>query len=167
MADITISVRDAQGNEYRVALSDDRVTVNDVELHAEQIDGATVRLQAPETANGHERARQTLAYAVAAGAVQWVFLNGEVHRFEVDQPDGRRKRGTLATGSLTAPMPATVRRIEVKPGQAVRRGDVLIVLEAMKMELPVRATADGTVARLNCREGELVQPGQELAELQP
>ena len=64
-------------------------------------------------------------------------------------------------------MPATVRRIEVKPGQAVRRGDVLIVLEAMKMELPVRATADGTVARLNCREGELVQPGQELAELQP
>jgi biotin carboxyl carrier protein len=64
-------------------------------------------------------------------------------------------------------MPATVRRIEVKPGQAVRRGDVLIVLEAMKMELPVRAPADGTIARVNCREGELVQPGQELAELQP
>ena len=40
-------------------------------------------------------------------------------------------------------MPATVRRIEVKPGQAVRRGDVLIVLEAMKMELPVRATVTG------------------------
>jgi biotin carboxyl carrier protein len=64
-------------------------------------------------------------------------------------------------------MPATVRRIEAKPGQAVRRGDVLIVLEAMKMELPVRAPADGTIARVNCREGELVQPGQELAELQP
>jgi biotin carboxyl carrier protein len=167
MPDRTIGVRDGHGNEYRIAISDDRVTVNDVELHAEQIDGATVRLQTPGTANGHERARQTLAYAVAAGAVQWVFLNGEVYRFEVDQPDGRGKRSLLATGSLTAPMPATVRRIEVKPGQAVRRGDVLIVLEAMKMELPVRATADGTVARLNCREGELVQPGQELAELQP
>jgi biotin carboxyl carrier protein len=44
---------------------------------------------------------------------------------------------------------------------------VLIVLEAMKMELPVRAPTDGTIARVNCREGELVQPGQELAELQP
>jgi biotin carboxyl carrier protein len=43
----------------------------------------------------------------------------------------------------------------------------LIVLEAMKMELPVRAPADGTIARVNCREGELVQPGQELAELAP
>jgi len=168
MAD-TISVRDAQGTEYRIAISGGRVTVNDVEVRAEQIDGATVRFQAPGTDSGHEmRARQTLAYVVAAAGIQWVSLNGEVYRFEADQPmPGRRRRSALATGSLTAPMPATVRRIEVKPGQAVRRGDVLIVLEAMKMELPVRATADGTVARLNCREGELVQPGQELAELQP
>ena len=165
MADSTISVRDAQGTEYRIALSGERVTVNDVELLVEQIDGATVRFKAGGEGT---HAHQTLAYAVAAGSIQWVFLNGEVYRFEADQAArGRRTRSALATGSLTAPMPATVRRIEVKPGQVVHRGDVLIVLEAMKMELPVRATADGTVARLNCREGELVQPGQELAELQP
>jgi acetyl/propionyl-CoA carboxylase alpha subunit len=168
MAGGTISVRDAQGTEYRIAISEGRVTVNDVELHAEQIDDATVRLQAPETADDNGTgARQALAYAVAAGGIQWVFVNGEVYRFEADQPGGRRKRTGSATGSLTAPMPATVRRIEVKPGQAVRRGELLIVLEAMKMELPVRAPADGTVARVNCREGDLVQPGQELAELQP
>jgi biotin carboxyl carrier protein len=64
-------------------------------------------------------------------------------------------------------MPATVRKIAGAAGDAVHRGEVLIVLEAMKMELPVRAPADGTIARVNCREGELVQPGQELAELQP
>jgi biotin carboxyl carrier protein len=165
MADSTISVRDAHGIEYRIDISGERVTVNDVELRAEHIDSATVRFEA----GGEEtRAPQILAYAVAAGGIQWVFLNGEVYRFEADQAvPGRRRRSALATGSLTAPMPATVRRIEVKPGQVVHRGDVLIVLEAMKMELPVRATADGTVARLNCREGELVQPGQELAELHP
>ena len=170
MADSTISLRDARGTEYRVAVAGDRVTVNDLELRAEQIDSATVRFQAaPRIDSGRPMsARQTIAYAIAAGAVQWVFLNGEVYRFEADQGvPGRRRRGALAAGPLTAPMPATVRRIEVKPGQAVRRGDVLIVLEAMKMELPVRATADGTIARLNCREGDLVQPGQELAELQP
>ena len=169
MPDTTIAVRDAEGIEYRIAISGERVTVNEVEVGAQQVDGATVRFRSPGTRRGEETGgHQTLAYAVADGGIQWVFLNGEIYRFELDQAvPGRRRRSALATGSLTAPMPATVRRIEVKPGQAVRRGDVLIVLEAMKMELPVRATADGTVARLNCREGELVQPGQELAELQP
>ncbi len=168
MAERAVSLRDGNGTEYRIVISDGRVTVNDVELHAEQIDSATVWLRPAESRDGSERgARQALAYAVASGGVHWVFLDGEVYRFEADQMAGRRKRSASAAGSLTAPMPATVRRIEAKPGQAVRRGDVLIVLEAMKMELPVRAPADGTIARVNCREGELVQPGQELAELQP
>jgi biotin carboxyl carrier protein len=165
MADQTVSLRDAKGTEYRIVISEGRVTVNDVELHVDQIDSATVCLRpANEVGPG---ARQTLAYMAASAGVHWVFVNGEVYRFEADQTGGRRKRSASTAGSLTAPMPATVRRIEAKPGQAVRRGDVLIVLEAMKMELPVRAPADGTIARVNCREGELVQPGQELAELQP
>ena len=168
MAERIVSLRDAKGTEYRIVIADGRVTVNDVELRAEQIDSATVWLRPVESRDGRQGGtRQTLAYAVAAGGVHWVFLDGEVYRFEADQMAGRRKRSAAAAGSLTAPMPATVRRIEAKPGQAVRRGDVLIVLEAMKMELPVRAPADGTVARVNCREGDLVQPGQELAELQP
>ena len=64
-------------------------------------------------------------------------------------------------------MPATVRQVVVSPGARVQQGDVLLVLEAMKMELPVRAPGDGTVAAVNCREGELVQAGQELIELEP
>ena len=168
MPERIVSVRDANGTEYRIVISNERVTVNDVELRAEQIDSAAVWLRRAESSDGSERgARQTLAYAVVSGGVHWVFLGGEVYRFEADQMAGRRKRSASTAGSLTAPMPATVRRIEAKPGQAVRRGDVLIVLEAMKMELPVRAPADGTIARVNCREGDLVQPGQELAELQP
>jgi biotin carboxyl carrier protein len=163
MADRTVSLRDAQGTEYRVVISEGRVTASEVEFRFEQIASATVWLR-PVDDNS---APQTLAYTVASGGVHWVFVNGEVLRFDSEQTGGRRKRSAATAGSLTAPMPATVRRIEVNPGQAVRRGDVLIVLEAMKMELPVRAPADGTIARVNCREGELVQPGQELAELQP
>lgn len=163
MADRTVSLRDAQGTEYRVVISEGRVTAREVEFRFEQIASATVWLR-PVDDNS---APQTLAYTVASGGVHWVFVNGEVFRFDAEQTGGRRKRSAATAGSLTAPMPATVRRIEVNPGQAVRRGDVLIVLEAMKMELPVRAPADGTIARVNCREGELVQPGQELAELQP
>jgi acetyl/propionyl-CoA carboxylase alpha subunit len=165
MADHTVSLRDAQGTEYRIVISEGRVTASEAVFRVERIDSATVWLR-PADENG-SGAPQTLAYTVASGGAHWVFVNGEVYRFDAEQTGGRRKRSAAASGSLTAPMPATVRRIEATAGQAVRRGDVLIVLEAMKMELPVRAPADGTIARVNCREGELVQPGQELAELQP
>jgi biotin carboxyl carrier protein len=63
-------------------------------------------------------------------------------------------------------MPGTVIRINVVAGAVVKRGDTLIVLEAMKMELPVRAPADGIVKTVSCREGELVQPGAALVELE-
>jgi len=62
-------------------------------------------------------------------------------------------------------MPATVRAIEVAVGDRVNRGATLIVLEAMKMELPIKAPADGTVVSVACRVGELVQPGVPLVEL--
>ncbi len=62
-------------------------------------------------------------------------------------------------------MPATVTQVHVSPGQPVKAGDVLITLEAMKMELPIRATVDATVAAVHCRTGEMVQPGSPLVEL--
>jgi biotin carboxyl carrier protein len=62
-------------------------------------------------------------------------------------------------------MPATVRAIHVAPGDRVARGDTLVVLEAMKMELPLKAPADGTVASVACEVGELVQPGIPLVAL--
>jgi 3-methylcrotonyl-CoA carboxylase alpha subunit len=81
---------------------------------------------------------------------------------------GRRSRaGTeVGAGAVTAPMPATVLRINVKPGDAVKKGDVLVLLEAMKMELPVRATDAGVVAAIRCREGELVDADAVLLEWQ-
>lgn len=62
-------------------------------------------------------------------------------------------------------MPATVVSVEVAPGAAVRHGDTLIILEAMKMELPIRATADGIVKAVHCKAGDLVQPGVALIEM--
>lgn len=62
-------------------------------------------------------------------------------------------------------MPATVVSIEVKPGQQVSRGDVLVRLEAMKMELAIKAPREATIASVACRAGEFVQPGKPLVEL--
>jgi 3-methylcrotonyl-CoA carboxylase alpha subunit len=62
-------------------------------------------------------------------------------------------------------MPATVIKVLVAPGSVVKKGDTVIVLEAMKMELPIRAPGDATVTAVHCREGELVQPDTVLIEL--
>jgi 3-methylcrotonyl-CoA carboxylase alpha subunit len=61
-------------------------------------------------------------------------------------------------------MPATVLRIQTSPGAVVKKGETLLVLEAMKMELPLRAPQDGTIAAVHCSEGQLVQPGVSLVE---
>jgi biotin carboxyl carrier protein len=62
-------------------------------------------------------------------------------------------------------MPATVVRVQATAGDRVSRGDVLIVLEAMKMELPIKAPFEGVISAVNCRAGELVQPGVGLIEI--
>src|SRR5262249_48652003 len=76
----------------------------------------------------------------------------------------RHRASASASGALTAPMPATIIKVHVGPGDAVKKGDTLLVLEAMKMELPIRATGDGVVASVCCKEGELVQADARLIE---
>jgi biotin carboxyl carrier protein len=106
---------------------------------------------------------QSTAYAVADGARTWVFLNGATYLIE---PSRRgRRTGTDDAAALSAPMPATVTQIHVVVGQPVTSGDLLITLEAMKMELPIRATTNAVVKRIDCQVGELVQPGAALIEL--
>ena len=102
-------------------------------------------------------------YAVAAGATTWVFHNGVTYEVVADAP--ARARRAAPAGSLTAPMPATVVHVKVAAGDMVRRGDILIVLEAMKMELPVRASGDGRVTAVHCEPGQLVQPDTSLIDI--
>ena len=110
-------------------------------------------------------ARRTIAFAVA-GRDTWVFLDGRSYVVS-DTPDGSPRRSrTDEQGALTAPMPATVLTIHVATGQPVKRNDVLMVLEAMKMELPVRSPRDGVVKAIRCEAGALVQPGTTLLELE-
>jgi acetyl-CoA carboxylase biotin carboxylase subunit len=78
-----------------------------------------------------------------------------------------RARVRARADDMAAPMPATVIKILVEPGTRVAKGDLIVLLEAMKMELPIKASRDGVVRALRCRPGELVQPGVSLVELEP
>jgi 3-methylcrotonyl-CoA carboxylase alpha subunit len=109
--------------------------------------------------------RQDVVYVAGAEADQWAFCNGRVFRVRRTAGPARAVaefRG--AVGPVTAPMPGTIRKVFVAPGQRVGAGEPLLVLEAMKMELPLRAADDATVAAVCCREGELVQAGAVLIE---
>lgn len=72
-----------------------------------------------------------------------------------------------AQGSVVvkAPMPGTVVNVVVSAGQAVKAGDDLVFIEAMKMETPVKAPQDGTVATVDVAKGELVDSGKVLVTL--
>jgi 3-methylcrotonyl-CoA carboxylase alpha subunit len=87
-----------------------------------------------------------------------------VQAAKAQAPAARRRASTSAGRSVIAPMPATVITVQVKPGDAVKKGDVVVVLEAMKMELPLRALGDGVVSAVRCRQGDLVQSDATLVE---
>lgn len=116
--------------------------------------------------NGRYRVNGRVAYAVSDAGTAWVFIDGRT--FVIEERDGNARGRVHATDdqvSLSAPMPATVIAIKAVPGQDVAAGDLLVLLEAMKMEMPIKAPRAGRVKSLACREGELVQPGVPLLEL--
>lgn len=65
-------------------------------------------------------------------------------------------------GSVTSPMPGTILDIKVAEGASVSKGDVLLILEAMKMENEIKAPADGTVASIDVAKGASVNTGDVL-----
>ncbi|HEY0400112.1 MAG TPA: biotin/lipoyl-containing protein, partial [Acidimicrobiia bacterium] len=105
------------------------------------------------------------AAAVATPGLVQVFWAGQPYEF----PLGIRPRLVDAEGGpaqLGAPMPGTVIAVKVAAGDAVERGQTLVVVEAMKMELEVKAPADGTVSAVLCVAGEAVKKGQPLVALE-
>ena len=66
---------------------------------------------------------------------------------------------------ITSPMPGTILDVKVSVGQSVKKGDVICVLEAMKMENDIPATQDGVVASINTQKGASVNAGDVLATL--
>jgi len=70
-----------------------------------------------------------------------------------------------AEGSLSAPMPGTVLEVHVKEGQRVRKGQTLVVLEAMKMEHRIQAPKAGEVTKLHFSEGDRVDMGEILVQI--
>ena len=80
-------------------------------------------------------------------------------------PKAAAPAGAQGSVVVTAPMPGKILAVTANAGQAVKKGDVIMVLEAMKMENDIVAPQDGTVASINAAAGDAVEAGATLATL--
>ncbi len=99
----------------------------------------------------------------------WVHLQGETFTYEVQKATARRGSRAISaasqSGEVLAPMPGKVIKLMVKTGEKVKTQQVLLIMEAMKMEYTLKAQIDGTVAHLDCEPGQQVALGQRLVKL--
>ena len=128
-----------------------------------ELDGhVAVRSQAEP----HEWTIDAYPAAVAKeGTLCWVALQGDT--YELDTAPRARSVALTIGSEVAAPMPGVVIAAQTRADQQVRRGDLLFVVEAMKMELRVEAPADGVVRRVLASVGQQVERGQRLAEFEP
>jgi 3-methylcrotonyl-CoA carboxylase alpha subunit len=158
--------------EYRYQLGDEVKSVR-VERAADEwvvaIDDRTYHVQAAVIRSGElsfvvdgERRR---VYTAAEDATRYLSIDGAA--VELRRPDSKwsRRRSGQGEDSLSASMPGQVLKVLVQAGEAVERGQALIVLEAMKMEIKVAAPHAGHVAKVHVGEGDVVDRGQLLIEV--
>ncbi len=109
------------------------------------------------------------AYWASDGQRRWVFFRGKTFVLASRTPGANRKRasgrGQTAEKILRAPMPGHVRAVQVAEGETVVKGQTLVVLEAMKMEIRVQAPQRGKLARLAVKVGDQVERDQVLGEM--
>ena len=108
--------------------------------------------------------RQWRCVVARAGDDRWVWIDGQVHQLKV--ASATRKRSAAPAGELSAPMPGQVLRVLVEPGAAVRKDQVLVVLEAMKMQYEIVAPRDGIVKSVQAAAGTQVAGGLALVTLE-
>ena len=145
-------VPNSQGSSYRITSGEHTVDVEVLEAKG----GKLVLL-----VDGTRR----IVYVSSDAAKRWVTIDGQT--FVLTKASSGRRSGTghHAAGELTAPMPGQVRAVNVREGDRVTKGQTLLLLEAMKMEIRVQAPKDGEVKTLFVQPGQTVERDQMLIEM--
>ena len=144
-----------QGNEIKIELEGETAVF---QLISQTDEGILLERTQPDGSR-----QQWRLIGHKEGSKRTLWLNGRTHHYERVLP-----RGTGAAhddASLASVIPAVVADILVSEGDKVAAGDKLILLESMKMVIPIQAPYDGIIKSLNCTKGESIQAGAPLIEL--
>ncbi len=91
---------------------------------------------------------------------KYVFVDGAVFRVKPVELTGLKKQKKKDRGDLSSPISGKIVSVKVKNGDSVKKGDVLMVIEAMKMEYLIRAPFAGVIKKINFKENEQIEIGQ-------
>ncbi len=130
------------------------------ELRLIDQEGATFVVQLPMPDGSSKQIR---AAGHVDGDRRQLWVNGRSFNYERIR---QRSSGTVLDGSLSSTIPAVVSQILVSQDELVQAGDKLILLESMKMIIPIIAPCDSKVIAVHCTEGESIQSGVPLIELE-
>jgi biotin carboxyl carrier protein len=110
--------------------------------------------------------QRVTAYVSSDNAKRWVTVNGQT--FVLTKSSRAKRKGAAHdhAAELAAPMPGQVRGVNVSESDAVTKGQTLLVLEAMKMEIRIQAPRDGVVKKLLVKQGQTVEREQILIEIE-
>ena len=97
---------------------------------------------------------------------KFVFVDGNVFRVKPVELTGHKKTKKKEKGDLRSPISGKVVKVNVKNGENVKKDDVLMVIEAMKMEYLIRAPFDGKVKKVNFKENDQIEIGQITVDLE-
>lgn len=155
----TFRYNDAHGEQRELAWSreDDLLKSEDFE----------VRLQGDRVLH---QGRQLPYRVVRDGTQTWVWVDGELFRFQVESGSARRRGGDAAQlggDQLVSEMPGKILELKAQPGDQVEAGQVLVVMESMKMELTLTAPRDGVVKEVPVKVEQMVDQGTLLVQLEP
>jgi biotin carboxyl carrier protein len=137
------------------------LTLGDKTIHAETLRSENGKLDL--LIDG----KRVSAYISSDNLKRWVTINGQTS--VLTKSSGAQRGGYghhHAAGELTAPMPGQVRAVNIKEGDAVTKGQTLLVLEAMKMEIRIHSPQDGVVKKLFVNQGQTVEREQILIEIE-
>ena len=109
--------------------------------------------------------QRVTAYVSSDGAKRWVTINGQTSVLTKSAGTRHAQHGHHAQDELTAPMPGQVSAVNASEGDYVTKGQTLLMLEAMKMEIRVAAPREGVVKKLFVQQGQTVDREQILVEI--
>ena len=104
-------------------------------------------------------------YKVTVNGTQYEIVLEQINESEIAAPAAPAQPAKAGGEEVTSPMPGTILAVNVTPGAKVKKGDVILVLEAMKMENEIMAPCDGTVASVSVTKGAAMDSGAVLCTI--